>query len=176
MPWRASGTVDTWAARPIGVQSCPDPPCPTSPHRRAPHRRAPPHPDPPVVRPCSRTRLARKGFTQTNKRRHIGQQPGTKSGRRPVDKLDINRCSTAGFVPPSVYIGLPLFMLPKKRSGQCLRFPRKQVGRLSSGEPTRRRPVLPGPAPPRRSAVCRLAPTRPWYVCPGFGLDKSLRR
>ena len=32
------------------------------------------------------------------------------------------------------------------------------------GEPTRRRPVLPGPTPPRRPAACRPAPTRPWYV------------
>ena len=32
------------------------------------------------------------------------------------------------------------------------------------GEPIRRRPVLPGPAPPRRPAVRRPDPTRPWYV------------
>ena len=32
------------------------------------------------------------------------------------------------------------------------------------GEPTRRRPVLPVLAPPRRIAVSRLAPTRPWCV------------
>ena len=39
------------------------------------------------------------------------------------------------------------------------------------GEPTRRRPVLPGPARPRR------APPRPDTpaVCPGFGLDKLLK-
>ena len=32
------------------------------------------------------------------------------------------------------------------------------------GGPTRRRPVLPGFALPRRYAVCRRTPTRPWYV------------
>ena len=32
------------------------------------------------------------------------------------------------------------------------------------GEPTRRRPGLPGPTPPRRPTVRRPAPTRPWYV------------
>ena len=30
----------------------------------------------------------------------------------------INRGSTADFVPPSVYMGFPLFVLPKSRSGQ----------------------------------------------------------
>ena len=32
------------------------------------------------------------------------------------------------------------------------------------GHPTRRRPVLPGPAAPRRSAVRCADPNRPWYV------------
>ena len=32
------------------------------------------------------------------------------------------------------------------------------------GEPARRRPVLPGPAPPCRPAVRCPAPTSPWYV------------
>ena len=31
------------------------------------------------------------------------------------------------------------------------------------GEPTRRRPVLPSPAPPRRPALRRPGPFRPWY-------------
>ena len=47
------------------------------------------------------------------RRRHSGQQPKTKSGRRPADKPRINRGSTAGFVPPTVYIGFPLFVLPQ---------------------------------------------------------------
>ena len=32
------------------------------------------------------------------------------------------------------------------------------------GGPIRRRPVLPSPAPPRRPAMRRPDPTRPWYV------------
>ena len=32
------------------------------------------------------------------------------------------------------------------------------------GDPIRRRPILPGPAPPRRPAVRLPDPTRPWYV------------
>ena len=39
----------------------------------------------------------------------------------------------------------------------------KRVGRLL-GEPTRRRPVLPDPAPPLRPTVHRPAATRTWYV------------
>ena len=53
-------------------------------------------------RKSSRTCLACRGFTETNRRRHIGQQPGTKSASRPASKPRMNRLSTAGFVPPSV--------------------------------------------------------------------------
>ena len=77
-----------------------------------PLSRAPPRRDPPVV--ClrfSRTCLAWKGFTDTHRRRHTGQQPGTKRARGPADKPVINSGSTAGFVPPPVYIKIPLFVL-----------------------------------------------------------------
>ena len=43
-----------------------------------------------------------KGLQKTKRRRSTGQQQGTKSGRRPADKPDVNRWSTAGFVPRSV--------------------------------------------------------------------------
>ena len=46
----------------------------------------------------------------------------------------------------------------------CLRYPGGQEGWLSPSMATRRRPILPGPAPPRHSAVRRPAPSRPWYV------------
>ena len=56
----------------------------------------------------------------------------------------------------------------------------KRVGRLL-GEPTRRRPVLPRPALPRRPAVCCPEATRPWYVrvldstgCRFFALSKNI--
>ena len=102
--------------------------------------------------------------TETKKRRHTGQQPRTNSGRRPADKPAyrprINRRSIAGFIPPSVCIKSTLPVLPNKRSHSCLRCPGSKRDSCFLGAPTRRRPVLPSPAPPRRLAVCRSAPTR----------------
>ena len=46
-----------------------------------------------------------KFVTETNRRRYTGEQPGTKSARGPAEKRRMNRGSTAGFVPPSVYMG-----------------------------------------------------------------------
>ena len=37
----------------------------------------------------------------------------------------MNRLSTAGFIPPSVYIGFPLFVLPETRPGGCSSIVRK---------------------------------------------------
>ena len=47
---------------------------------------------------CSLTCLAWKGFTETNKRRYTGQQPGTKSAFRPADLPRLHRrfCSSVG--------------------------------------------------------------------------------
>ena len=80
--------------------------------------------------------------------------------RRAAVVLWINRLSSegkcgsiAGFVPPSVHIAFHLLVLPGRRGVGCL-----------LGEPSRQRPVLPPAAPPRRSAMCRPAPTRPWYI------------
>ena len=146
--------------------------------------------------------------TKTNKHRHTGQQPGTKSGRRPFDKpvigrgltaffvpsvpghalLEkdlqrqlgagtlvssqerraavvprINRGSTARCVPPSVYIGIPLSVLPESRSGQLSTMPRGANGTVVSCA-SRPVGVPPYPAPPRRPALRRPAPTPPWYV------------
>ena len=82
-----------------------------------------------------------------------------------------NRGSMASFVPPSVYIGFPLFVLPKSCSGQFDDAPGgERVGCLL-GEPSRRRPVLLRPAPPLRRAPLRPDPPA---VCPGFGFDKCL--
>ena len=98
--------------------------------------------------------------------RSIGQQPGTKSGRRPADKPVINRLSTAGFVPPSVYMGFPLFVLPKRRSGQLSSMPRRARWSVVfwANRPVGVLSYVPGPAPPCRIAVRRPAPTRSWYV------------
>ena len=119
---------------------------------------------PVVVFLHSQTCLARKRFTKTNKRRYIGLQPGMKSGLRPADKPLINRGSTAGFVPPTVYIGTPLIVLPKNCSEKLSSMPwkaRKTVVSCANkpvGVPScRARPAQPPRcAPPD--------PTRPWCV------------
>ena len=62
--------------------------------------------------------LLEKGLQrQLCRRRYTGQQLGTKSARGPTDKSLVNRWSTAGFVPPSVYIEIRLFVLPENRPG-----------------------------------------------------------
>ena len=80
--------------------------------------------------------------------------------------LVVNRLSTACCVPPSIYIGFPLFVLPKSRSRQFV-FDAMEGARdgCPLGEPKHRRSILPGCALPRR------APTRPGppVVYPGFG-------
>ena len=92
----------------------------------------------------------------------------------------VYRGSTASFVPPSVYIGFVFFVLAKSRSGQLSRMPRraKRVRWLFFWA---NRPVgVPSyPAPPRRCAVRRPAPTRPknLRVFPGHALHaKKIQR
>ena len=117
----------------------------------------------------------KKGSQRQKGRRHNGQQPGTKSAFRPADKtrinrgqttdeLLINRGSTAGFVPPLVYIGFPLFVLAKRRSGQLFTVPGGVEGRLPSGPTEMSAPFSAQlrPAPP--SAVRRADPTRSFFV------------
>ena len=86
----------------------------------------------------------------------------------------VNRGSSADCVPPSVQIRFRLFVLPKKRPGQCLRFAGGQEGGLSPGriDPTASRPTQPRPPSPPRRAPPR--PDRP-VVCPGFGFDMFIR-
>ena len=105
-----------------------------------------------------------------------------KSGRRPADKPLINRGSTAGFLPPTVYIGIPLFVLPKRCSGQLSSMPWGARGTVVScankpvGVPScRARPAQ----PPRRAPP---DPTRPWCVrvldstsCPQPGARRGRR-
>ena len=101
-----------------------------------------------------------KRFTKTNRRRYTGQQPGMKSGRCPAD----NRLSTAGqtviVFPHWFTLGFACSCSPKDVQDSL---EGSMDGCLLS-ETTRRRPVLPVPAPPRHPAVRRSAPTRPWYV------------
>ena len=81
----------------------------------------------------------------------------------------MNRLSTAGFVHPSVYMGIRLFVILGKRSSELssrlLESARKDC---SLDEQFCWHPILPDPAGP-----LRLAPRRdPPVVCPGFGLDR----
>ena len=86
----------------------------------------------------------------------------------------INRGSTAGFVPLSVYMGFPLFVLLKKHSKQLSAMPVRHEGRLPPGrdDPSASHPARPRPAPPPRRAPPRPDPP---VVCPGFGLDRLLK-
>ena len=58
-----------------------------------------------------------KRVYRDKRRRSTGQQPERKSASRPADKPRMNHWSTAGFVPPSIYIGFRLFVLLGRRSG-----------------------------------------------------------
>ena len=107
----------------------------------------------------------------------MGQQPGTKSGRRPIDKPVINCWSTAGFVPPSVYIGFPLFVLPRRCSGQLSSV---RWGARAAAVSSANRPVgVPScPLPPRPAAPPWAAPNRSARGMSGFWIrqmTKSLK-
>ena len=100
----------------------------------------------------------------TNRRRYIGQQPRTKSGRRPADKPRINRGSTArcnglhkvSFVRASeeTFRTIVSDALWSMRDG-CV-----------PGEPTRR--LRSCPVPPRPPALLWAAPKRSARGMSGF--------
>ena len=112
-----------------------------------------------------------KRVSRIKKRRYTGQQQGMKSARGPIDILRINRGSTGRFVPPSVYIGFPLSVLAKRRSGQMfsMSWDLKEtvVSRANRPIGVPSGPAQPVP-PPRRSPPRRDPPV----VCPGFGFHK----
>ena len=74
----------------------------------------------------------------------------------------MNRWSTAGFVPPSVYIGFRSFVLLGRRSSDVSSMLWKVRRRLVSwtNNPVGTQSC---PTPPRHPAL-RPDPTRPWYV------------
>ena len=84
----------------------------------------------------------------------------------------INRGSTAHCVPQMVYMGFRLFVLLGRRSGHFF-FNALEGARDGCflGEPFRRRPILPSPAPPPRRAPPRPDPP---VVCSLFGFDKCV--
>ena len=108
--------------------------------------------------------MHKKRFTETKRRRSIGQQLGTKSARGPGDKPLVNRSSTGRCVSCLVYLAFPLFMPTEGRLGRLSSVPwmaRLTVFFLSRrpgaflGPFTRRHPIPIHRAPPRR------APPRP---------------
>ena len=106
-----------------------------------------------------------KGFTETKRRRYSGPQPGTKSGRRPADKPlyqpRVNRLFLS-----SCGLNRISFVRACEESFRTVVFDALGGERVGCvlGKPTRRRLVLPGPAPPRRPALRCPEPIRPWYV------------
>ena len=115
---------------------------------------------------------------QIRRRRYTRQQPGTKSGRRPGDKPRINRLSTAGFVPASVYIGFPLFVLPETHPGSHSSIVWRVRGTVFSfaNSPVG---VLCCPSPPGPAVLPCAAPYRPARGISGFWIrqvDRMLRR
>ena len=83
--------------------------------------------------------------------------------------LRINRGSTAGFVPPPVYIGFPLFVLPRGCSGQLFSIPWRTRGTVV---PCAEKPVGVPSCRARRAQPPRCAPDLP-LVRPGFEFDRS---
>ena len=82
---------------------------------------------------------------------------GAGSGRRcRADNLVMNGLSTAGFVPPSVYIRFPVFFLTKVHSGQLTTIPWRARGTVGLWA-TRPVGILFCPAPPRPTDPPRSA-------------------
>ena len=87
----------------------------------------------------------------------------------------INRLSTAHFCfPPSFQVGIRLFVLPKSRSGKCLRF---AGGQEVWSSPGRIDHTAPCPTQPRAAQPpSRTPPRRDWpVVCAGFGFDRLMQ-
>ena len=115
---------------------------------------------------CSRTCPACTGLTRTERRPSTGQQPGTKSGRRPKDEPPVSRSSTGcqpviGFLD-LVKMGFHMFVHPNKTPGRsffCFWARKRYVGR-SLGAPLRPASVPPRTASPSPASP-GLVPPRP---------------
>ena len=95
-----------------------------------------------------------------------------KSASRPADNPRINRWSNMGYVPPSVWMGFPLFVLPK-RGPRRVAFdsPERQRTVLSWANRSVGVPLCSAPAIPAIPPCAQPRPDPP-VVCPGFGFDK----
>ena len=106
--------------------------------------------------------LYQKGLQKKQKKRRFTvQQPRLKSASCHILKLRVNRGSTAGFVPPSVYIKFIFFVSLGKQddvSSMLWSVRVKLVSWANNSVGTQ-----PCPTPPHQSAV-RSVPTRQWYV------------
>ena len=98
----------------------------------------------------SLTCLAWKRLTETIRRRHIGKQRGTKSASCPSDK---NGCQPRALFLHRFTWDFLCSCFRRDVHNFCLWFASGSKGLFSPSEPTRRHPVLPGPAspPPRRA-------------------------
>ena len=113
-----SGRTDSSAFRPARPRFAPPP------------HHAPPRTGPPVIyqsvpghvlhEKCLRGQIG-DGTLVSSKERRAAVVPRIKR-LSTADKVVINRLSTAGLVPTSVYIGCPLFVLPKSRCGSLSNF------------------------------------------------------
>ena len=96
-----------------------------------------------LLRPISCLRF---GFVVPNHKKGLQRQIGvgplvSSQKRRAAVSPQINRLSTAGFVPPSVYIGFRLFVLPKSRSGHSSSIPWRSWREKGTVVPWAKRPV-----------------------------------
>ena len=116
IPRKVRGTLVSWANNSVGIQSCPTPP-----------RHSAVRPDP--TRPWYVWVLDSTSFTvsyilirtpghallEKGLQRQKGAGPLVSSQEERALLVPLlNRLSTAGFVPPPVYIGFPLFVLPRR--------------------------------------------------------------
>ena len=117
--------------------------------------------------------LACEGFENTKMDWLSGQQPGAKNGCCPADATRLNCASAVGCVPPRVYMGFRLFVLPKKMFRTGVLHSLEALGcerdGCHLGGPTCRRPLVPSSAP-LRLAMMRPGPP---VVCPRLDLTRK---
>ena len=117
-----------------------------------------------------------------DQRRSTGQQPQTKKALRPAvqPRIQVQRNSNAGFVPPPVYIAFRSFVPLKKRSSQVCLMPnisracRYRAARRN-GEAGQDRAERDADKSVRLGDNCPLFP--PWVLGstgPRFGVNKNL--